>query len=129
MNKPNVFSLILCWDCSFSASHYSIAFQLFSLERVGSLAGSLFGWLGCWLWALYLNSTQHRRPLKVAAIFLVVAFFGTKTTHGCCGILRSFHPISLDRRKAIRVAEGPGSKALGPLAGNFELLGMRLRLF
>jgi hypothetical protein len=53
-----------------------IVFRLSSLEEVNSLAGSLFGCLGCWLWALYLYSTEHRGPLKVALIVLVVAFVG-----------------------------------------------------
>jgi hypothetical protein len=70
-----------------------IAFQLSSLERVSSLAGSLFGWLGCWLWALYLNGTEHRRPLKVVAILLLVAFLGTGTT---LSAIQFFHERRLE---------------------------------
>jgi hypothetical protein len=57
-----------------------IAFQLPSQE-VASLAGSLFGCLGCWLWALYLSSANDRRRwLKVPLITLVVLYFGVTLT-------------------------------------------------
>jgi hypothetical protein len=73
MKSQGVFAFFVL-GLLFLAQSIFIAFRLSSLEEVNNLAGSLFGCSGCWLWALYLYSAQHRRSLKVALIFLVVAF-------------------------------------------------------
>ena len=54
-----------------------------------SLAGSLFGWVGCWLWASYLSSeTGRKRRLKVALIVLVVVYVSGGLTFSA---VRFFH--------------------------------------
>ena len=60
------------------------------LQSPDSLAGSLFGCLGCWLWALYLSTTDHnrRRWLKRALITLVAVF---ACVEGTLSAIRLFH--------------------------------------
>jgi hypothetical protein len=44
-------------------------------QSLDSLLGSVFGCLGCWLWAWYLSIANHRkRWLKVVLIILGIAF-------------------------------------------------------
>jgi hypothetical protein len=52
-----------------------ISLQKFPGQSLDSLTGSMFGCLGCWLWAWYLSGASHRkRWLKVALIALVAIF-------------------------------------------------------
>jgi hypothetical protein len=68
------------------------ALQKNPVQSLDSLAGSLFGCFGCWLWAWYLSRASHkRRWLKRALITLVVVF-------GCTGLVLSAIQFCHERR-------------------------------